>query len=365
MPFSSTRDAEHYWRTRFGGPLAKNVSAFPGRKGSASTPPGTISPEAETTSFHGGAQPAPARRRRLFSSKGFPGAKLRRRWFWVFAGSALATAILFFLPMGEKGMPRPEAMPIEAALPAPSFETSLGSFLDAHEASMVALRGFLLTDGDGFRTEWLEATRRMQAALEALDADSANWTDGKRLVELEEVKRLASRLLSEEWAVAAIVRTANRYPGLQIFREDVLPALGEAQEQASNAMSAMLAVSSPENVGPVGPFAAFRGELEILRDDLERYAASPKQISLPESATAPAFDTLRGVLSGVRGETPDEARPRIDRLVMLLATVQEKLQRIQALKESDRWDYAAFAYETRIMPLAGRLEEILLGWKTG
>lgn len=259
----------------------------------------------------------------------------------------------------------PAAGPAEAALPGPSFETSLQHFLAAHEASIVALRGFLLTDGEGFRIEWLEATRRVQDALDALAADSASWTDGKRLVELEEVKRIVARLLSEERAVAAIVRTDNRYPGLQIFEEDVFPALGEAQEQASNVMSAMLSVSSPDTVEPVGAFAAFRGALETLHDDLELYAAAPKQIPLPESAAPAAFDALRSVLVDIRGDIPAEARQRIDRLATLLTAVQEKLMRIQALRESDRWDYAAFAYETRIMPLARRLEEITLGWKPG
>src|SRR5690606_6300201 len=117
-----------------------------------------------------------------------------------------------------------------------------------------------------------------------LDANSANWTDGQRLVELVEAKRIVSQLLAEERAVAAIVGTPNRYPGLQVFRLDIQPALAEAQDIAAAVMSAMLAVSSPDSVGPVGPFASFRGDLEALREDLAKYVSAPANAAPPASS---------------------------------------------------------------------------------
>ncbi|MBA4210380.1 MAG: hypothetical protein C0454_12705 [Parvibaculum sp.] len=277
-------------------------------------------------------------------------------------GGLAALVLAVSLPGGKRApVPVPEAA--EAAPPVTSFATLLQSFLEAHEASIVALRGLLLTDGDGFRSEWLDAMRRKQAALDALDADSASWTDGKRLVELEEAKRIAARLLAEERAVAAIAGTPNRYPGLQLFREDILPALGEAQEIASAAMSSMLAVSTPDNVGPVGPFAAFRGDLETMREELSHYMAVPAKTSLPSLANEENFDAWRRTLVVIKADAPGEAQPKIDRLIELLTLTQEKLQRIVTLKQGERWDYASFAFQTRVMPLAARLDGIVLGWK--
>lgn len=372
MPFSSTRDAEHYWRSRFGGPAAKNVSAFPGRKGGPGGLPGgladsetAISPAVRGASFREmpPVEKAPRGKKRLFRNS-FPALRRKSlRAASVLGLGGLAVAVLAVSLPGGKRAPAPVPEAAEAARPAASFASLLQTFLEAHEASIVALRGLLLTDGDGFRSEWLDATRRKQAALDALDADSASWTDGKRLVELEEAKRIAARLLAEERAVAAIAGTANRYPGLQLFREDILPALGEAQEIASAAMSSMLAVSTPDNVGPVGPFAAFRGDLETMREELTHYVAVPAKTSLPPSANEENFDAWRRLLVAVQADAPGEAQPKIDRLIELLTLTQEKLQRIVTLKQGERWDYASFAFQTRVMPLAARLDETVLGWK--
>src|SRR5690606_25912365 len=95
-------------------------------------------------------------------------------------------------------------------VPAQNADAALQRFLAEHEASLVVLRGYLLTQGEGFRTEWLEATARLQAAMTALENHSGNWTDGQRLVELVEAKRVLGEMLKETRAVAAIAGTVNR-----------------------------------------------------------------------------------------------------------------------------------------------------------
>lgn len=382
MPFSAKSDAENYWRTRYGRPLATKVRALQDGMPEAYG----VLPRDETPGIYaGGGAPLSgtslrdavpleksARRKNRLTKNSFPSARPRRLRYWFVIPFGGLTAVAFItLPPSKNGVPpeRPEiSSTVQGSIagsPAPAlqFDAALRQFLDAHEASLVALRGFLLTDGEGFRTEWLDATLRMQSAMNVLDAHSANWTDGQRLVELVEAKRIVARLLAEERAVAAIVGTPNRYPGLQIFRADIRPALAEAQDIAAAVMSAMLAVSSPDSVGPVGPFAAFRGELETLREDLARYVAAPANAGPPASARAEKFEVHRETLTAIRAEAPADVRPRIDRLIALISFTEEKLSRILVLEEGERWDYASFAFRTRVMPLASRLEEIAARWK--
>ncbi|MBC7103107.1 MAG: hypothetical protein H5U13_07785 [Parvibaculum sp.] len=243
------------------------------------------------------------------------------------------------------------------------FGSLLADFEAAQEASLVALRGYLLTDGEGFHREWLQASARLQAASDMLGRQSSTWTDGRKLVELVEMQRLVDQLLAEQRAVASIVGTVNRYPGLQLYTEDVKPALGEAQALCTEIMDAMLAISSPDVVGPVGPFATFRGDLDDLRTGLADFMAVSRDATLPEVASDTRFDAMLKTLADVRPQIPVEMREKIDRLASLIGTVQEKLDRVFALRKGERWDYAEYAFRTRIEPLAVKLDGIGTTWR--
>lgn len=367
MPFSATRDTESYWRTRYGlPPEADNDKTLTdrvlGEQVFAEKALRDVIPQVA----------APRRKKRSFwnvSSSPRPSPRLRSRKVWLLLPLAgLAGVALVTLLPGEREIRAQERAGVATALgtvaaPPLNFDATVQRFLAEREASLVALRGYLLTEGEGFRTEWLEATIRLQAAMNALEAHSGNWTDGQRLVELVEAKRILADLLAETRAVAAIAGTVNRYPGLQLFIEDIQPALTEAQALCADVMSAMLAVSSPESVGPVGPFAAFRGDVEVLREETAHYVSAPVALpGVPVSASAESFEARRATLVSIRDDAPAEARPKIDRLIVLMDFTQEKLNRIFALRAGERWDYADFAFRTRVTPLAARLEEIATRW---
>ncbi|MEP0709496.1 MAG: hypothetical protein ABJL17_16335 [Parvibaculum sp.] len=358
MPFSATRDAENYWRTRYGLPPDADNDKILKDKAARD-----IGPSAKSAS----------RKKRLINNA-FPSPR-RRRWriwlavsLFVLSGAAYVALQPDDRDAAPSGPERISARPgsadgrVEPDTAAADFDVALDEFSSAREASVVALRGYLLTEGEGFRQEWLDATVRLQSAATALEAHSANWTDGQRLVEFVEAKRLLASLLAEERAVASIAGTVNRYPGLQLYTEDVRPALAEAQALCGEAMSAMLAVSSLDEVGPVGPFATFRGELENLKEEVGRYIVANGRTDPPASASEENFSAMRSTLVSVHEQVPQDVRPQIERLISLLGVMEEKLGRIIALRADERWDYARYAFETRILPLAGKLEEIAAGW---
>ncbi|MEQ8266946.1 MAG: hypothetical protein RH982_07105 [Parvibaculum sp.] len=249
------------------------------------------------------------------------------------------------------------------AVVAPGLDTVLADFRSARQASLVALRGYLLTNGEGFRTEWLDATVRLQSAANAIERQSTTWTDGRRLVQFVEMQRVVGSLLTEQRAVASIIGTENRYPGLQLFNEDVVPALDEAQALCAEVLSAMLADSSPEDAAVIDPVARLRGDLDALRSGLATYVAGGSDAQPPAAAGRPQFSAMLKTLRNVRGSVPAALRPKIDRLTVLIGAAEEKLQRVFALRASQRWDYAGYAFQTRIMPLSAKLESIETGWE--
>jgi hypothetical protein len=104
--------------------------------------------------------------------------------------------------------------------------------------------------------------------------------------------------------------------------------------------------------------------MEALREEAAHYVTAPvAAASAPASASAENFERRRATLVAVRDEAPVEARAKIDRLLVLMDYTQGKLHRIFALRAGERWDYADFAFRTRVAPLAERLESIAVRWK--
>ncbi|MCF8470227.1 MAG: hypothetical protein K9G30_05540 [Parvibaculum sp.] len=245
----------------------------------------------------------------------------------------------------------------------PGFDVLLASFNGAGEATLIALEGFLLTGGKGFREEWLDATHDLQSATDAIERQSSSWTDGHRLVQLVGIKRIVRQLLVEQSAVAAIVGTANRYPGLQLYTEGVRPALREARSICGDLLTAVLSVSSPDVVGLIDPVAKLRGDLGDLEDALNAYIGGGDTVEAPGAARHAEFLARIEVLRGIQSQAPAVLHPRIERLAHLLESSDEQLQRIVALRRGERWDYATYAFETRIVPLADRLKRITDEWQ--
>lgn len=355
MPTSVGRDTEHYWRTRYGLPKRAERKL-----------------QAPETRIHFRSASPSSPLKSMFS-------RLRprgRKWLVVPVLAVTGAAIAFVALDGGQSRDVPAGnnvsvtggaqaggagIPVQAVA-APGLDTILADFESSRQASLVALRGYLLTNGEGFRTEWLDATVKLQSAANAIERESATWTDGQRLVQFVEMRRVVDRLLAEQRAVASIIGTENRYPGLQLFNEDVQPALDEAQALCAEVLSAMLADSSPEDAAAIDPVARLRGDLDALRDGLATYVAAGREADPPEAASKAQFSAMTGTIQGVRKDVPAALQPKIDRLAVLIGTVEEKLQRIFALRASQRWDYADYAFQTRIMPLAERLRAIEAGW---
>ena len=191
MPFAANRDAEYHWRTRYRLP-----------QDTEERPQGPASPAIPEFAFH-----KPPRGRGNFLRRMFSWSR-RRRFAWLAFSFVVIGGVFGLLvvydeqrsgvdapPLRDAAAPADGAASGEAAAPA-DFETLLANFSASREASLVGLRGYLLTEGEGFRTEWREAAANLRSDADAIERHSASWTDGLRLVQLAEMKRLVERLLA-------------------------------------------------------------------------------------------------------------------------------------------------------------------------
>jgi len=363
MPFSTNPEAEYHWRTR-----------YRRQPDTDETPPVSAAPAASPFGIR------PRSGGRFSALKNFfrPPRPRRRRLKWLTLSLFAVGGAFAFIVLNDRtpGVgPAPVAREVtsiatsaDAAGGAPlspaDLELLVAEFSASREASLVALRGYLLTDSQGFHLEWQGAVAQLQSVTEALNRQSASWTDGLRLVQHAELKRVVERLLAEQRTVAAMIGTPNRYPGLQLFNEDVRPALDEAQRICDEVLDRMLANSSPEDAVTIDPFARLRGDLGDLRGDLDKYATAGSGAVPPAAASTAEFSAMLKSLETARRGAPADLQPKIDRLAFLLGAAQEKLERIFALRAGQRWDYADHAFRTRVLPLAEQLETIAATWHT-
>ncbi|MEX0838231.1 MAG: hypothetical protein WD034_01750 [Parvibaculum sp.] len=364
MPFSVNQDAEYHWRNRY-----RRQSSAKERPQMPVSPGSSLSSAFDGPASPGSSPDIPDRS----SSRSAP-----RRLVWLAATLAVmlgAAGALVAVNDNDPASGRAanggtavtasvfaDAGGAGQAAPA-DFEALLAQFQASREASLVALRGYLLTDSEGFKTEWRDAASSLQSAADAIERESTSWTDGLKLVQLAEMKRLVGKLLAEERAVAAMIGTTNRYPGLQLFNEDVRPALDEAQQICADVLDVLLSNSSPEDAHMIDPFAKLRGDLEDLRMTLVKFTTGRSEAGPPAAASRAELSAMLASLETARRGAPASVQPKIDRLAFLIQTAQENLGRVFALRAGHRWDYADYAFRTRIMPLADELKAIVASWE--
>lgn len=271
---------------------------------------------------------------------------------------------VFFLVRGWSGR---EPAPVAASggvQGSRSHDKLMADFAAANEANLVALRGYLLTESEGFKSEWLKATARLEASVAAVERDSRSWTDGRKLVQLAEVRKASGALFTEQRILASLVGTSNRFPGLRLYREDVEPMLVRAFALCDDTLQSVLASRWAGSAASVDTLARLRGNIGAMRDDLSLYLDSSE--TTEPAPLRDAYRTFQGAqneIASLRGKVAPADQTRLDRLAAALRDAEERLGRILALKRTPRWDYADYAFKQKLLPLAERISAIVGEWR--
>jgi hypothetical protein len=264
-----------------------------------------------------------------------------------------------------------------AATPAPSDDAHtkrvaafyndklLSGLAAANEASLVALRGYVLTGSEGFRTEWESAVAKFDEARGAVVQDSRSWTDGGQLVELAGMQKNADALIASEKLLASLVGTPNRHPGLRLYTEDVDPAFGRALVLIDATLQSVLASNRPDAAGTVDTLAHVRGSINTVRLDVASYLPSTEERLPDELKTSyAAFEVSPALIARLRGKVGPQDQARLDQLTTLLQHSDMQIRQILALKQTPRWDYADFVFKDKVLPLAEKITTVIAAWRT-
>lgn len=280
-------------------------------------------------------------------------------------GGSLGEAYASFVQNVPDQLLTGTALPEDEAGAGLQFDARLTSFQKAQEAALVALRGYLLTGSDGFKSEWADAIDRMDAAQTAIEVDSHGWTLGSRIVELRDLRKDVAALRAEEVMLADIANTANRYPGLRLYTESTDKTLQRADAMIDETLRAVLIANWPGAAARVDTLAHIRGSIRDLRASLNAYL--PASATLPPQKLTADYAAFRAGLSELDGMghlMPPADQARLDDVRRMLKQADAELAQILALKRTPRWDYADFAFKEKAMPLSERISAMIARWRT-
>ncbi|MCE9648431.1 MAG: hypothetical protein K8R18_02295 [Parvibaculum sp.] len=380
--FSSSEQrpsSEQYWRERYGMPPRTGVHAS---RRAASVPAPKLR-ENRSARFAGRLKGLAARGLRLFRFSFFPlrtglpqKTLIKISALLLLAVWCTGIGLVFWqtrtggVSLNEIYASVGEPQPLGGAASATRMQANTGfdaltaTFAATNEVGLVALRGYMLTGSDGFRVEWSKAMSALDAAQTAIELDSRSWTDGRRIVQLREMRRQMTSLRDEETVLAGIVGTANRYPGLRLYREDTDAALAEVLVLLDETLRSLLASNWPGAAARIDTLAHVRRDVRELRQDLAEYLPSNASVAPAElQSRYTAFRGATAALDALRAEVPAEDRARLGKLIGLIDGTDAQLGQILALKQTPRWDYADYAFKQKVLPLAEAISAIISTWR--
>lgn len=244
------------------------------------------------------------------------------------------------------------------------FDAMLANYSATNEAALVALRGYLLTGGEGFRAEWRTASQRLEAAQTAIEIDSRSWTQGARLVQLRETRKSIAALAQMEAMLAGLATSPNRFPGLRLYRDETEPALRMAETLIDDTLRAVLASNWVGAAARVDALAHIRSDLSNLRASLASFL--PSSARVPPARVTGAYASFKAglpMLATLRNQVAPEDQQRLDKVRSLLDGADTQLQQVMGLKQTPRWDYADYSFKEKALPLSEKISTIIAGWR--
>lgn len=241
-----------------------------------------------------------------------------------------------------------------------SFDDMASDFAKASEVNLVALRGYVLTGNPGFHKEWRQATAKRKALEAEIERNAYLWTDGERLVQLRNLRTSMDSLVANEKFAASLVGTPNRFPGLRLYNEDVRPALVRAIDLCNDTIQSLLV--SDKSSATIGALAELRGHIRLTEEGLSTFLHSG--LSVPPSELSQSLGEIGKAPAALDRIGGNAGAPQLDRLADLLRKASVRIDDVIALKRTERWDYADYAFRQKVLPEAEQILFVVKNWRS-
>jgi methyl-accepting chemotaxis protein len=229
--------------------------------------------------------------------------------------------------------------------------------------SLAALRGWMLTGNEAFKTERAAIWQSIEASVTEIDDLSKNWTDSKNTDSWAQAKTMLGEFRAAQAKVEEIANTADQLPASKILVSEAAP-LGAAMVEQITAMinDEGQQAASDERKKLLLAMADVRGSMAMSLASIRAYLLSG------DDKFKADFDKFWGVNEKRFGDlaassalfTPVEAAA-FDKLSTARKSFAPLPGKMFEIRGSDGWDVAQKLLVTEAAPRAGKLLDVLNG----
>ncbi len=160
----------------------------------------------------------------------------------------------------------------ELRMPTASASANLTTDI---EASLAALRGWMLTGNEKFRTERAGVWRAIEKTKRKIDALSEKWTDQKNIEAWQELKKIVAEFKVAQSRVEAIANSVEEQPATRILVDEAAPRAAVMVQKITEMIDLELAKNNSGTGGDrvqfLGIMADVRGTLGLALANIRAY----------------------------------------------------------------------------------------------
>ncbi len=238
-----------------------------------------------------------------------------------------------------------------------------GSKLQAQiHASLAALRGWMLTGDERFKTERIAAWNDIDAARQAMDDKAASFTD-EQVAAWHEVQGLLGEFRTLQDEVEGIARTSKEVPALTMLADEGDPAVDRMVKEIIRMLQDEdMQEPTPERRELMRTMAAFQATLGVNVGHLRAYLLTGQDLYMRRFArqweeTTQHLETL----ANNREMLSDFQRDSLAGLEKEFQTFSPLTDRLFEMRDSPDWNVAIHRLMTEAVPRAERIVALLEG----
>jgi diguanylate cyclase (GGDEF)-like protein/PAS domain S-box-containing protein len=289
------------------------------------------------------------------------GLRLRGRLFVGFAGVGAVLAIAVGHARYTNNIVSEIVQrAIEFRAPATITSTQLAADLNA---TIAALRGYLLTGNQGAKAERAVAWTQLDATWAKLDSLAGHFVEPENLSGWAEVKKLLGVLRADQDKAEALAFTADALPATKILVDEVGPRADKVFFNITRMIDEEEALSpTPERKQLLKAMADVRGHFAAAIAALRMYLISGDSSDQTKFVLSwERFDYAFAALLSDRQLLTPAQRAAMDAIRSLYDELWSQPERIFTIRDSLEWNKPLHILVADIIPRADRLFQLIDG----
>ncbi len=250
------------------------------------------------------------------------------------------------------------------SLRVPTAATSARLINDVN-ASLAALRGWMLTGNPAFKTERAAVWAEIDEVRALLDDYSANWTNPDNVQKWTAFKKILDEFRDAQQRVEEVANSPDEQPATRILLVEAAPrAAIVVREITSMIDEEQTLEATVDRKALLGMMADVRGTMGMAVANMRAFVLTG------EAKFAANFKTLWtknerrfNDLRNSRDLLTPSQRAAFDRLAAARAEFALLPPKVFAIRQSEKWNMANYLLVTEAAPRANKLLDILAGAK--